>query len=563
MIIMIGKIILTSVLTFIVGYSWSQTIYPLVEDDDECTTQYLDSATVVNLPWFGNNQFLSDFLITHGYFDGNPQARTTNCPEKFLLPVNIFAYRDNENTPASSLSVSEIEDIILQTNELFTTTNSRIRIFIKNIYFEANENYRTGLQSPLQSATLFAAKGLTYGNTQYNIHIIRGYGTGHTARGFGTLPMYPNIPGAYKSCWIKTHDFTGSRNSNAQLANTLIHELGHNLGLLHTHNPGRIFTALGNNKFNAQISNGCYQESVSRSKRNYWYDGCVSTNNMLKSEVNGDFLSDTAADPGISKGGETSGIPTCSYLWNGDDTDFNEDNWGDTWDPPTRNIMSYATSFECRNQFSTNQIGVLWYYAQEHFNSYPASQQIINGGNSVSCSPLPFSTPTGFTNVTSYTWSHTSNITILSGQGTGTISTLASSSGSGKLFLDIVTPYGSFCLEKAVSVNATLPAAPYPLTYNSSDCPEILFTAAYTPGLYYTWQYYKLPNGPVTYMPNSLDTKRINFYQNGWYAVGVQMVNSCGAGSVAWVDINITCGGGSGGHRFAYYPNPATERANR
>lgn len=520
--------------------------------DEQCIPQYPDSTAIVNLPWYGNNQFLVNFLNSKGYYDGNPQARTTACPEKYLIPVSIWIYRDNAGNASSAISASDAEDIVRQANDLFVGSSSRIRIFIKNIYFDANENYRTGLQSVGASASMFAAKGLAYGNGQFNIHIIKNYAQSSTARGFASLPMFPNLPGAYKSCWVKTHfTATGSKINNTIIATTLTHELGHTLGLLHTHHPGRL-PSLALNATNATISNGCYQESVSRTRRNYWYDGCLSTDNKLKSEVNGDFISDTNADPRVSSGGQIGAAPGCGYTWNNGNTDYQVDNWGEVWTPPTRNIMSYS-SYECRNQFSINQIGVMWYYADQFAQSYQTIPK-ISGPDIVPCSSVGFSAPTSFTGVLSYYWSVTGGISVVSGQGTSSIAVIATSTGNAKIYLDITTTHGNFCIEKPVTSNGALPPAAGSITSDGASCPEYSFNVAYVPNVTYTWQYFKLPSGPVTSYPNSASTKRIVFTQNGSYRVGVKTVNGCGSSSISFVDINVSCNGS--GNRFALYPNP-------
>ena len=37
--------------------------------DIDCVPQYPDSVAIVNYPWYGNNQFLYDYLTNKGYYN--------------------------------------------------------------------------------------------------------------------------------------------------------------------------------------------------------------------------------------------------------------------------------------------------------------------------------------------------------------------------------------------------------------------------------------------------------------------------------------------------------------
>ena len=164
--------------------------------------------------------------------------------------------------------------------------------------------------------------------------------------------------------------------------NVLAHELGHTLGLLHTHHPGRV-ASLAFNEENATIGNGCYQEMRERSRTNQFAAGCFNTDGKKKCAINGDFLCDTAGDPGQSTETNASGTKTvttdCVYLHGGYGNDYLEDNKGDDWTPPTTNIMSYSNR-TCRNEFSPQQVGQMWYYIDSEF---PFEHEAIVSNSSV------------------------------------------------------------------------------------------------------------------------------------------------------------------------------------
>ena len=94
------------------------------------------------------------------------------------------------------------------------------------------------------------------------------------------------------------------------LGKILAHELGHNLGLYHTHEN------FGGN------------ELVDQSNCN----------------VAGDYICDTAADPNLN--GKVGS--DCSY------TGLDVDSMGNSYKPPVNNIMSY-TNDDCRTEFTKEQ----------------------------------------------------------------------------------------------------------------------------------------------------------------------------------------------------------------
>lgn len=137
---------------------------------------------------------------------------------------------------------------------------------------------------------------------------------------------------------------------------------------------------------------------------------CVSTVGKKKCEVNGDFLCDTAADPGLTPG--DVGVYSCKYIGVG------TDNWGKPWDPNANNIMSYSAN-NCRNYFTPMQVAKMIFYKDLMDVQYPTFN--ITGPNY-----LCIGEPTNFTvnslsGVTDYHWEVPNNVMILSGQGTNSV----------------------------------------------------------------------------------------------------------------------------------------------
>jgi len=128
---------------------------------------------------------------------------------------------------------------------------------------------------------------------------------------------------------------------------TLPHEIGHLVGLIHTH----IF-------WDWQIK--CFKESVSRTRTWPTFNLCISNRIISKRvcESTGDGLSDTQADPRLLSNF------SCNYTGGGSDL------WGDSYanppngpqeSPNTHNVMSYQGLDGCVDQFSRLQIGVMLY----------------------------------------------------------------------------------------------------------------------------------------------------------------------------------------------------------
>ena len=115
---------------------------------------------------------------------------------------------------------------------------------------------------------------------------------------------------------------------------TFVHEIGHWLGLNHTHN---------------WASTPCLQEQVTRGTINSF---CPPFINFTQCEFRGDALCDTAADPDLAdyKGGPN--LPGCTWVVGPHDAR------GDQFRPDPKNYMSYAYS-ECKSIFTWQQRAVM------------------------------------------------------------------------------------------------------------------------------------------------------------------------------------------------------------
>lgn len=227
-----------------------------------------DSSLVVSFPWYDNNQYLLDYIDERGYYDNNwgqGGSNTRVCSDaRYQIPVKAHVYLDDAGNQSTNIKINDINKILDKANEEFLHTG--IQFYIQDIEYKNNENRRTSVDSFYEVRDFFKDErelGLV------NIHFI--YSSTFNNEGYAITPYF-NKRDLYEdlaenilwSCYVTT-----IQNDNEKIANSLAHELGHVLGLLHTHHPGRqLLKALFKDKENGEISNACYQEVVSRTAQN-------------------------------------------------------------------------------------------------------------------------------------------------------------------------------------------------------------------------------------------------------------------------------------------------------
>ena len=314
-----------------------------------CGTSGPDSLEATQLPYFGNNEMLLDILKTNNYkFDGSQnRVNTTNDginTAQWRVPVKIWITRRDDGTDgmAESVALTRIE----QLNDQFNTAGTNIQFYaLCDIDFIDDDTYHE-IQN-FNTVDLTVIQDSFYIPEIINLYFVSAI---TDALGFAQRPD-------------ETPNLIAFVERTAPIG-IVSHEIGHTIGLLHTHYGGRQGHWTSNTTGNP-INNGetkkCYQESVDRQKGNGFPCDFIG---HLKCSINGDFLCDTEADPELS----LTNVTNCAY--SGGD----EDNWNDPWTPDCSNIMSYAPA-ACLNTFTPMQIAVMIAGIQSRI---PGSYQLIS-----------------------------------------------------------------------------------------------------------------------------------------------------------------------------------------
>ena len=448
---------------------------------DICGTVTTDEY-LLNDPFYGNNQGLVDLLIENGVNISenylNLLDERTGVSERvierftsetivYYIPVKVWVYRNDNGL--GNVNTTQVQQVIDGLNDIFNPVTNIQFYRLCDISFINNSNYANNGNQYFNDFTLNNRT-----SEALNVHFI--IESGANWAGKANFPFIPWDPRTY-SCAVKYIWDEGGPFNTTQLSQILAHEVGHTLGLYHTH-QGRSRTA-GHN----EDCGNCYQESVSRTKTQGL--ACISTVGQKKCEVNGDLLCDTPADPFLGKYNPNRVNPFgCIYNYgNYNDTD----NWGDTWIPDTNNIMSY-TWLSCMQNFSLLQTARMNYYTNlMGINHTPF---VISGNDALCAGQTATYTVNSLPGVSYYSWEVSSNLTILSGQGTTSVTVQATNHGGGEL---TVSPNcGNRPIKKVLTQLFSAPVTG-PDTMCVGAAPKYFSTTSY-PGATYNWS---ITNGTI------------------------------------------------------------------
>lgn len=314
------------ILIIICSFSFNIGIAQIDTTGNECSTPDIDTTEFKQLPWFDNNQFLENFLDSIGYPAAGLGNRIVEAPRvRFWIPVKFWIYRDDNGNGGPTQF--EIQRMIDKLNRIYNQQNNSLIGF----YMKCEPAFINNSQHLIKTfvgASLLMAANRDFGC--FNVHVVDQL---QFAVGLALKPL--------GACIVNRQTYLRDDNY------TLPHEVGHLLGLIHTH----IF-------WDWQIK--CFKECVSRTRTWPTFNLCFG--NRIRSkrvcESTGDGLSDTQADPRLLSNF------TCNY------TEVGSDLWGDSYtnppngpqeSPNTHNVMSYQGLDACVDQFSRLQTGVMLY----------------------------------------------------------------------------------------------------------------------------------------------------------------------------------------------------------
>jgi PKD domain-containing protein len=288
---------------------------------DTCGTIERTDEEMELLPWFGNNEYLNTvqqqaLSLTR---NKNPIENRSgnNCDEiesDWMIPVRFWIYQASANDPGIP-DARDLQIMMDELNRIYQTSGMNVRFFMICPQFVTD------------------ADALTMNNWQSFWNQFAGNNTDADAINVHIIVDIEGSGGVWNSVGdfiVVERDVYGSTAG----ATSLAHEIGHYFWLDHTHRN--------------HDKGKCRQECVSRTRKFDFWDFCFKTGKIC--EKNGDALCDTPADPNLS------GKIASDCIYNLAETD----NWGDTYVPDTRNVMSYSNR-SCRDRFTNGQMGIMWW----------------------------------------------------------------------------------------------------------------------------------------------------------------------------------------------------------
>jgi hypothetical protein len=367
------------------------------------------------LPWADNNQFLVDFLRGRGinvpedYIEqikavkkskGGYQPRTLTReeihPEKageagrasaasmVYVPVKAWIYRRTDGTGARS--VAQVQVDIAELNAEFDRSNVPVNFYLKCDIGYVSDSY---LYDRPDSGALDYMWRTYLDASAINVHFVNEPGTASSIGG-GTWAGIARRP----SLALPTPTFVMAL-SRLTNSSTFAHEMGHALGLAHTHQARDQSNSV---LYNSQ-SGDCYQEPYSRTRTQEF--ACLSTWGDKKAEVNGDAILDTPGDPGLYVGSspQISLNAAGRYYYS---AGF-KDRWGDAWQPDVYNMMSYGAQIYTTQvgTFTPSQAAIMTYFANKI--ATPGAALTITGPATACPGIYQFSVVSA--PATSYVWS--------------------------------------------------------------------------------------------------------------------------------------------------------------
>ena len=316
------------------------------------------------LPYFGNNDYLMDVLrekagidigvdyqkevekkgyipfdikefakieLDSGKQDKGATAQTSSI-DYDVVPVTVWVYRRDDGSGAT-VGQADVEAFFDEVQAIYEPTGIKVYMLCAINFVNSTQFYTLAQTEYVPMITTNRVA------STLNVHLVNEM---TFADGTSSPPSSPANERYSCAVGIDNNPVIGRE------GNVISHEIGHTLGLIHTHSfrdDGDPFVQSNGD------CNKCHQESVSRSKKQGLF--CYRTGDK-KCEVNGDMLCDTPADPLLIPNSVDNNCNINRAILTPD-----EDRWGDAWQSNTRNVMAYG-NFACLTTFSASQVAIMY-----------------------------------------------------------------------------------------------------------------------------------------------------------------------------------------------------------